>query len=164
MNAHCTKGSSGDLDKILHFRAKKTQAAQLRVLTQTQSVEAAHRAVQVRQERIIHYSDQLAQHQAHTKGAGAQAIPRLAVYVSAFADELSEKLQREQCELLDDQEALHAHRTHLHALRAYWLQAQSRQDAIQTALDRSRKFQTQRCESQAEEELGEIKPQANQLQ
>jgi hypothetical protein len=114
-----------------------------------------------RQERIIHHCRQLAHHQAHTQGPGAQELPRLAAYISAFADQLSDQLQRDQYGLLDDQEVLHTHHTRLLELRAHWLQAQSRQDAVQSALTRNRKAQTLHCETQAEEEIGEIKSAAH---
>ncbi len=158
MKSSAGMGPPKELKQLLRLRQVRVESAELKVREQRVAVEAAEVAVQTRHERIQADRNLVAQHLANTVGDAAHSLPRFAMYYSAFGERLGEKLERNEYGLLDDQETLESEKSLLIEKRHTWLREQSREDGVKEALKRSKTAKAQKLESQAEDEVDELKP------
>jgi hypothetical protein len=134
-----TLGHPADLAQLLRLRTLRADAAEQQVRLKRREVEAAAAAVAQRQRDIAAARDEVDRHARFSVGAGAVDLARLAPCFTAFREQIEERLERVEYGLIDDEEALETAEAELDAARRELSRAQARRDAVDDALQRSRR-------------------------
>lgn len=149
-------GHPADMAQLLRLRSLRADAAERQVQARRREVEAAAAAVAQRQRDIAAARDEVERHARFSVGAGAVDLARLAPCFTAFREQIEERLERVEYGLIDDEEALEAAEAALEAARRELSRAQARRDAVDDALQRSRRAQALGHERAADAELEDL--------
>lgn len=149
--------SAADARQWLRLRQLRVQRARL-ALGQAQAEEAqARAAVAARQARVEQGRARLQALAQHWGGPGSADMPRWGGQLQAHRDAVSERLERDEYALIDEQEALDRAEAVVRQRRAELSRAQAREDAVDATLkDRHRQALRVR-EEQAELEADDAR-------
>jgi hypothetical protein len=150
-------GPPKELSQLLRLRQVRVDAAEAQVRAQRAACEAAQAVVEQRQRTIEEDRRSMAQQAEFAVGQGAVDLPRMAAYVNAFRASLKDKIERGEYALGGEKRELEDSRALLVQKQREWMREQSRHKGIEEALRRSRRAKTQRQETQAEDEVDELR-------
>lgn len=134
----------------LRLRQLRVQRAR-QALAEAQAAERqAQQAIQARQALIDASRERLDALARHWGGPGSADMPRWGAQLAAHRAALSERLERDEYALLDEEEALTAASATVQQRRAELARAQAREDAVDATLQAQRRTTAQAREQQAE--------------
>lgn len=147
--------TAADGRQWLRLRQLRVQRARAALALALAAAQQAQQAIASRQALIDEGRARLADLATTWSGAGCVDMPRWGEQLGAHRAALSERLERDEYALLDEQETLHQRLATVQQRRAELARAQAREDAVDATLrtqrlDRAR-TQEQHAELDAEE-------------
>lgn len=141
----------------LRLRALRVDRARAAVRMAEQLQALAQAAVDDRQRRIAHTQAALAELAQGWSGARTAALPRWNTTVCAWRDVLSERLERDEYALIDDEQALEEALDALQDRRAELTRAMARQEAVGELVQLSRRQAARLQEQRGEREQDDVR-------
>jgi chromosome segregation ATPase len=147
--------STAEARQWLRLRQLRVQRARAALALALAAVEDAQRAIASRQALIDAGRARLDDLATTWSGAGCVDMPRWGEQLGAHRAALSERLERDEYALLEEQETLHQRQATVKQRRAELARAQAREDAVDATLHTQRldcaRTQEQHAELDAEE-------------
>jgi hypothetical protein len=142
--------SPADAQQWLRLRQLRVQRARHALVQAQQQESQAMAAVEHREACIEQGRERLLTLALHWGGSGSVDLPRWNGQVQAHRDALSERLERDEYALIDEQEALAQAQAAVSQRRADLARAQAREDAVDATLKDQRRATLLAREQQAE--------------
>lgn len=149
--------SAADACQWLRLRQLRVQRARQALAEAQAALAQAQAAVVERELRVAQGRARLQALAQHWGGPGSADMPRWGGQLQAHRDAVSERLERDEYALIDEQEALARAQADVRQRRAELARAQAREDAVEATLkDRDRQALRAR-EEQAELEADDAR-------
>lgn len=139
-----------DARQWLRLRQLRVQRARAALALALTAVHEAQQVIAARQARIDEARVRLADLTTTWSGAGCVDMPRWGAQLGAHRAALSERLERDDYALLDEQETLRECQAMVAQRRAELARAQAREDAVDATLRTQRRERAHTQEQQAE--------------